>query len=100
MLQQQDRSEELQRRVRKARAKIIAHSVPLTHALLAKYPGEDLEQEAMVGLIRAVDTYDATKGAAFNTWVWIKAKGAILDTLRKDGRAVGTTPLDEEGADG
>jgi RNA polymerase sigma factor (sigma-70 family) len=71
--------------VQKVRGRLIAHGVPLAKRAAKKYYGvtADLEQEAMVGLIRAVDTYDSSKRASFKTWVAVKVRGAILDATRK-----------------
>jgi RNA polymerase sigma factor (sigma-70 family) len=95
MLQETNRVPELNRRVQKLRRRLIEHSMPLAERVAARYQGEsatlahvDLEQEAMVGLIRAVNTFDRDKGASFKTWVEVKVKGAILDALRKQGHAV------------
>jgi len=95
MLQETNRVPELNRRVQKLRRRLIEHSMPLAERVAARYQGEsatlahvDLEQEAMVGLIRAVNTFDRDKGASFKTWVEVKVKGAILDAIRKQGHAV------------
>lgn len=91
----QDRVHELRRRVQKVRWRLIQHSMPLAKRAATKYRGEstalayvDLEQEAMVGLIRAVDTFDPDRGASFKTWVEVKVKGAILDAIRKQWHPV------------
>jgi RNA polymerase sigma factor (sigma-70 family) len=95
MLQEANRVHELNRRVQKVRRRLIEHSMPLAERVAARYQGEspalahvDLEQEAMVGLIQAVNTFDRDKGASFKTWVEVKVKGAILDAIRKQGHAV------------
>ena len=95
MLQETNRVHELNRRVQKVWRRLIQRSMPLAERVAARYQGEsatlahvDLEQEAMVGLIQAVNTFDRDKGASFKTWVEVKVKGAILDALRKQGHAV------------
>jgi hypothetical protein len=89
------RVHDLARRAQRVRRRLIEHSMPLAERVAARYRGEsttlahvDLEREAMVGLIRAVDTFDRDKGASFKTWVEVKARGAILDALRKQGHPV------------
>jgi RNA polymerase sigma factor (sigma-70 family) len=95
MLQETNRVHELNWRVQMVRRRLIQHSMQLAKRVAARYRGEsatlahvDLEQEAMVGLIQAVNTFDRDKGASFKTWVEVKVKGAILDALRKQGHAV------------
>ena len=43
---------------------------------------EDLVSAGVVGLIKAVRDYDASHGAGFKTYAYIRIKGAILDELR------------------
>jgi RNA polymerase sigma factor FliA len=95
MLKERNRVHELNRRVQRARRKLIQHSMPLAKRVAARYQGEsttlayvDLQQEAMVGLIQAVNTFDRDRGASFKTWVEVKVKGAILDAIRKQGHPV------------
>lgn len=45
---------------------------------------EDLVQAGMIGLIEAANTFDDTKGAAFETWAGIRIRGAILDEVRRN----------------
>lgn len=42
----------------------------------------DLKQEAMVGIMKAFDTYDPKKTASFSTWAWRKADGEVRHFLR------------------
>ncbi|HKE01398.1 MAG TPA: FliA/WhiG family RNA polymerase sigma factor [Planctomycetota bacterium] len=44
---------------------------------------EDLASWGTMGLMRAVETYDATRGVAFSTHAYIQIRGAILDELRR-----------------
>ena len=43
---------------------------------------EDLVSAGTVGLVKAVRDYDASHGAGFKTYAYIRIKGAILDELR------------------
>lgn len=43
---------------------------------------EDLTSAGTVGLIKAARDYDASHGAGFKTYAYIRIKGAILDELR------------------
>ena len=44
---------------------------------------QDLEQEAYVGLIQAVQHFDPTRGIAFHSYARPRITGAILDSLRR-----------------
>ncbi|MBL8692516.1 MAG: FliA/WhiG family RNA polymerase sigma factor [Planctomycetes bacterium] len=44
---------------------------------------EDLCSYGAIGLWRAVQTYDSTRGVAFSTHAYIHIRGAILDELRR-----------------
>ncbi|MDH7599394.1 MAG: FliA/WhiG family RNA polymerase sigma factor [Sedimentisphaerales bacterium] len=44
---------------------------------------EDLVSAGVLGLIKAARDYDASKGAGFKTYAYIRIKGAILDELRR-----------------
>jgi RNA polymerase sigma-B factor len=94
-LQETNRVHELNRRVQKVRRRLIQRSMPLAERVAARYQGEsatlahvDLQQEAMVGLIQAVKTFNRDRGASFKTWVEVKATGAILDAIRQRGHPV------------
>lgn len=58
-----------------------SHSIPsLTH--------EDLTQEGNIGLLKAIRTYDPTKGAKFLTWAYHQVRGAITACNRSSQRQV------------
>ncbi len=44
---------------------------------------EDLIQAGMIGLLEASRNYDRAKGAKFETYAWIRIRGAMLDEIRK-----------------
>jgi len=48
------------------------------------YPGdkEDLLQVGMIGLLRAIETYDETK-SAFETWAWFWIRSSIRDEVKR-----------------
>lgn len=45
---------------------------------------EDLVGYGMVGLMDAINKFDATKGMKFSTYASIRIKGAIIDEIRKN----------------
>jgi RNA polymerase sigma factor for flagellar operon FliA len=55
--------------------------------LVARLPQEiqldDLLQVGMIGLVHAVENYDPSQGASFNTFAGIRVKGAMLDEVRR-----------------
>lgn len=44
---------------------------------------DDLIQSGMIGLIEAIQKFDATQGASFETYAGIRIRGAMLDEIRK-----------------
>lgn len=78
-----------------ARGCFIEENLPLVHSIARKYQNrgleyEDLVQEGTVGLIRAVEKFDQSKGFQFSTYAtwWIRqaVEDALLkysDTVRK-----------------
>lgn len=59
----------------------------IAHHLIARLPPvvmvDDLYQAGLIGLMEAVDKFDETKGASFETYAGIRIKGAMLDEVRK-----------------
>lgn len=70
----------------------IAQYAPLVkriaHYMMAKLPAnvhvEDLIQNGMMGLLEAVQRFDASMGAQFETYASQRIRGAMLDGLRTD----------------
>lgn len=44
---------------------------------------DDVVNEGVLALMDAIETYDATKGAKFETFASLKVRGAIIDYIRK-----------------
>ncbi len=44
---------------------------------------DDVINEGVIALMDAIDSFDASKGAKFETYATIKIKGAIIDYIRK-----------------
>jgi RNA polymerase sigma-B factor len=71
----------------RARAELIERYLPLTRRLAARYrrteePVEDLVQVASVGLIKAIDRFDAARNVAFSSY----AVPTILGELKRHFR--------------
>lgn len=54
----------------------------LAARLPANFQLDDLVQAGMIGLLEAMERYDAGKGTKFKTYAEIRVKGAMLDDLR------------------
>ena len=59
----------------------------IAHHLMARLPSsvqvDDLIQSGMIGLLEAARKYEASKGAAFETYAGIRIRGAMMDEVRK-----------------
>jgi RNA polymerase sigma-B factor len=78
---------------RDAREEAIERYIPLARSLARRYvrrgePIEDLEQVACLALVKAVDAFDPTKGAAFSSYAVPCLTGAIKRHFRDHGWAV------------
>lgn len=51
-----------------------------------EYDEDDLFSIGIIGLIDALKKYDDKKGTTFETYAYIRVRGAIIDELRKLGR--------------
>lgn len=60
----------------------------IAHHLLVRLPPsvqlDDLIQAGMMGLLEAARHYDASKGAAFETYASIRVRGHMLDEIRRN----------------
>ncbi|MFN3596114.1 MAG: sigma-70 family RNA polymerase sigma factor [Rubricoccaceae bacterium] len=73
-----------------SRAEVVRAGLPLVHALVGRlgtpnHPlatREDLEGTAIEGLLQALDSYDAARGALFVTHAYRRVHGALVDYLR------------------
>jgi len=70
---------------------IITKSMPLIRSIIGKInrpdqplsQKEDLESAGITGLIQAMDSYDCSRNIKFNTFVYYRIRGSIIDYLRK-----------------
>jgi RNA polymerase sigma factor for flagellar operon FliA len=65
-----------------AQAQVNLLAQRLFHRIGGAVPLEDLISEGNVGLLHAIDNYDAATGLSFKTYAEHKIRGAILDSLR------------------
>jgi RNA polymerase sporulation-specific sigma factor len=74
--------------------KIVEQYTPLVHKIVNKYAWmspkhsrEDLVQEGLLGVVKALETFDIERGYRFMTWVYPQVRGAVQSVARKDNRA-------------
>ena len=85
------------------RNELIESFVPLARSIASRHaygvPGlecEDLEQEAMVGVVKAVDRYDKSKGVPAAAYVAMKARWEVLSAIRRE-RGKGRSEVEVSG---
>ena len=74
------------------REEVIEKNLPLVHPLCRRFTGrgieyDDLYQAGCIGLIKAVDAFDESKGFAFSTYAVPVIMGEVRRLFR-DGGAV------------
>ena len=72
---------------------IVNQYTPLVHKIVNKYAWmspshsrEDLVQEGLLGVVKAIETFDLNRGTRFMTWVYPQVRGAVQGVARKDNR--------------
>jgi len=72
---------------------IVNQYTPLVHKIVNKYAWmspthsrEDLVQEGLLGIVKAIETFDLKRGTRFMTWVYPQVRGAVQGIARKDNR--------------
>ena len=83
-----------------AREKLIRHNLRLVAHIVKKYyalPGdqEDLVSIGTIGLMKAVDTFDATRKARFSTYASRCIENEIRMQFRRERKTGGTVSLQE-----
>lgn len=70
---------------------IIEQYTPLVHKIVNKYAWmspshsrEDLIQEGLLGVVKAIETFDLSRDNRFMTWVYPQVRGAVAGRARKD----------------
>jgi RNA polymerase sigma factor (sigma-70 family) len=78
---------------RRAREAVVAAYLPLARSVAAWYgnlglPFDDLVQEASLGVLEAIDTYDAKHGVDFAGYARFRARRAVRNALTERARLV------------
>jgi RNA polymerase sigma factor (sigma-70 family) len=78
---------------RRARERLVLNYLPLVHSLAAGYrhcglPADDLVQEGCLGLLEAVDRYDAERGATFEPYARFRIRRSIRHALTEQARSI------------
>lgn len=69
-------------------AEIVSLTPLIKHLVLLKVGrvDDDLVQEAFIGVLKAKETFDETRGRTWASWAAYKAEKAIVDYIRKTNR--------------
>lgn len=73
------------------REAVVLAAVPFVRALIGRLPvphtpladAEDLEGAGLLGLLQALDAYDAERGTPFISFAYGRVRGALVDYLRR-----------------
>jgi RNA polymerase sporulation-specific sigma factor len=89
-------TDQLQKAIRgdgRSISKIVEQYTPLVHKIVNKYSWmspehsrDDLVQEGLLGIVKAIETFDLNRGTRFMTWVYPKVRGAVQAVARKNHR--------------
>jgi RNA polymerase sigma factor (sigma-70 family) len=76
-----------------AREQLVVSRLGLVRGVAARYRGlgipyDDLVQEGALGLLEALDRYDASRGIAFDTFARFRVRRAILNALTRQARLI------------
>jgi RNA polymerase sporulation-specific sigma factor len=70
---------------------LVEQYTPLVHKIVNKYAWmspshsrEDLVQEGLLGIVKAIETFDLERGTRFMTWVYPQVRGAVQGVARRD----------------
>lgn len=94
---QADRARRLLRAARRgdhgARERLVSSNLALVRSVAARYrdlglPFEDLVQEGSLGLLDAIDHYDPSRGAAFESYARFRIRRAIRNALTEQVRLI------------
>lgn len=72
---------------------VVKQYTPLVHKIVNKYSWmspqhsrEDLVQEGLLGVVKAIETFDLNQNVKPMTWIYPQVRGAVQAIARKDNR--------------
>ena len=72
---------------------VVQQYTPLVHKIVNRYSWmapkhsrEDLVQEGLIGIVKAIETFDLERGCQFMTWCYPQVRGAVTGVARKENR--------------
>lgn len=72
---------------------IVEQYTPLVQKIVNKYcwmapshSREDLVQEGLLGVVKAIETFEFERGTRFMTWVYPQVRGAVQGIARRENR--------------
>lgn len=77
----------------KAITAVVKQYTPLVHKIVNRYSWmspnhsrEDLVQEGLLGIVKAIETFDLSRSVSPMTWIYPQVRGAVQGVARKDNR--------------
>jgi RNA polymerase sporulation-specific sigma factor len=77
----------------RAVTRVIRQYTPLVHKLVNKYcwmapshSRDDLVQEGLLGIVKAIETFDLDRGCKPMTWIYPQVRGAVQGLARKENQ--------------
>ena len=77
----------------KAITSVVQQYTPLVHKIVNRYSWmspkhsrDDLVQEGLMGVVKAIKTFDLTRKCQPMTWIYPQVRGAVQGVSRKDNR--------------
>jgi len=77
----------------RAVTRVVRQYTPLVHKLVNKYAWmapkhsrDDLVQEGLMGVVKAIKTFDIERGCKPMTWIYPQVRGAVQGLARKENR--------------
>ena len=77
----------------KAITEVVKQYTPLVHKIVNKYSfmapkhsREDLVQEGLLGIVKAIETFDPSQEVAPMTWIYPNVRGAVQGVARKENK--------------
>lgn len=86
LLRQQERSHDARVKLVEANMRLVRWVVfrePALRGRLSQLPVQDLVQEGTVGLLKAVDRYDPSRGVRFSTYAALWVRSAVQRSLKR-----------------